>query len=135
MDWAIIISELFQVVLIPLLAFLVKYFCQFVNIKTQEIKQKTENDTYKKYLDMLNNTIQTTVIATNQTYVESLKAQGKFDAEAQQKAFQMTYEAIMKTLSQEAQNYLSEAVGDLNSYIRNAIESSVNQNKTPTTQG
>jgi len=129
MEWTVIISELFKVVIIPLLALLVKYFCEFVNIKAQELKQKNDNDTYKKYIDMLNNTIQTTVIATNQTYVDALKAQGKFDAEAQQKAFQMTYDAIIKTLGTEAQHYLSEAVGDLNAYINNAIEAQVNVNK------
>ena len=133
MEWPVIIAELFQVVLIPLLAFLVKYFCQFVNIKAEEIKQKNENETFKKYIDMLNETIQNTVVATNQTYVESLKAQGKFDAEAQRVAFQMTYDEIMKTLGDEAKKYLSSAVGDLNSYITNAIEKNVNQNKV--TQG
>ena len=88
---------------------------------------------YKKYIDMLNNTICTTVIATNQTYVEALKAQGKFDAEAQKAAFQMTYDAVMKTLGTEAQQYLTEAVGDLNTYIKNAIEAQVNVSKI--TQG
>ena len=133
MEWTVIVGELFKVVIIPLLAFLVKYFCQFVNLKAEEIKQKTDNDTYKKYIDMLNRTIQQTVIATNQTYVESLKAQGKFDAEAQKTAFQMTYDAVIKTLGNEAQAYLSEAVGDLNDYIKNAIEAQVNVNKV--TQG
>ena len=133
MEWTVIIGELFKVVLIPLLGLLVKYFCQFVNLKADELKQKNDNDTYKKYIDMLNDTIQTTVIATNQTYVESLKAQGKFDAEAQKQAFQMTYDAIMKTLGEEAKKYLSSAVGDLNSYITNAIESTVNLSKV--TQG
>lgn len=133
MEWTVIIGELFKVVLIPLLGLLVKYFCQFVNLKADELKQKNDNDTYKKYIDMLNDTIQTTVIATNQTYVEALKAQGKFDAEAQKIAFQMTYDAIMRTLGEEAKKYLSSAVGDLNSYITNAIESTVNISKV--TQG
>lgn len=130
MDWTIIISDLFKVVIIPLLAFLVKYFCQFVSVKAEEIKQKNNNETFKKYIDMLDKTIQQTVIATNQTYVDSLKEQDKFDIEAQKIAFKMTYDAVLKTLSAEAQKYLSEAVGDLNDYIKNAIEAQVNINKT-----
>lgn len=133
MTWTVILEEVFRVVLIPLLALLVKYICQFVNIKAEEIKQKNDDATFQKYITMLNETIQSTVIATNQTYVESLKAQGKFDAEAQKVAFQMTYDAIIKTLGGEAQKYLSEAVGDLNTYIKNAIEAQVNVNKV--TQG
>ena len=133
MEWTVIVGELFKVVIIPLLALLVKYFCQFVNLKADEIKQKNDDATFQKYITMLNETIQATVIATNQTYVESLKAQGKFDAEAQKVAFQMTYDSVIKTLGTEAQKYLSEAVGDLNTYIKNAIEANVNVNKV--TQG
>lgn len=133
MEWTVIIGEVFKVVILPLLALLVKYFCQFVNIKAEEIKQKNDDATFQKYINMLNETIQSTVIATNQTYVDALKAQGKFDAEAQKAAFQMTYDAVMKTLGNEAQKYLSEAVGDLNTYIKNAIEANVNVNKI--TQG
>lgn len=133
MEWTVIIGEVFKVVILPLLALLVKYFCQFVNIKAEEIKQKNDDATFQKYINMLNETIQSTVIATNQTYVDALKAQGKFDAEAQKVAFQMTYDAVMKTLGNEAQKYLSEAVGDLNTYIKNAIEANVNVNKI--TQG
>ncbi len=133
MEWTVIVGELFKVVIIPLLALLVKYFCQFVNIKADEIKQKNNDATFQKYITMLNETIQATVIATNQTYVDALKAQGKFDAEAQKVAFQMTYDSVIKTLGTEAQKYLSEAVGDLNIYIKNAIEANVNVNKV--TQG
>ena len=45
----------------------------------------------------------------------------------------MTYNAILKQLGTEAQTYLSEAVGDLNDYIKNAIEATVNISKP--TQG
>ena len=82
-----------------------------------------------KYVDMLNRTITECVIATNQTYVETLKQQGKFDAEAQKIAFQMTSKAVLDILSEDAKEYLSAAVGDLNIYITNKIEAEVNLNK------
>lgn len=78
---------------------------------------------------MLNETITSCVIATTQTYVSSLKNQGKFDAEAQKKAFNMTYEAVMSLLTEEATKYLNEAVGDLQLYITQKIEADVNLNK------
>ena len=129
MEWTVIISEIFQVVLIPLLALLVKYFGQFVHTKAEEIKQKNDDATFQKYITMLDNTIVNAVTATTQTYVESLKAQGKFDAEAQKTAFDMSYKAIMSVLGEEAKNYLSSAVGDLNKYITDAIERQVNVSK------
>jgi len=136
MEWTVIISEIFQVVLLPLLALLVKYFGQFVHTKAEEIKQKNDDATFQKYITMLDNTIVNAVTATTQTYVDSLKAQGKFDAEAQKKAFEMSYESIMSVLGDEAKTYLTSAVGDLNKYITDAIERQVNVNKnTASTNG
>ena len=129
MEWSVIISELFTVVLIPLLGIITKYFIQFVNTKAEEIKQKKDDATYQKYITMLNNTIVNAVTATNQTYVDTLKAQGKFDIEAQKEAFNMSYKAVIEILGIEAQNYLSNAIGDLNAYIMNAIERQVSLNK------
>lgn len=129
MEWSVIISELFTVVLIPLLGIITKYFIQFVNTKAEEIKQQKDDATYQKYITMLNNTIVNAVTATNQVYVDTLKAQGKFDIEAQKEAFNMSYKAVIEILGAEAQNYLSNAIGDLNAYIMNAIERQVSLNK------
>ena len=129
MEWAVIIQEVFTVVLIPLLGIITKYFIQFVNAKAAEIKQKNDDATFQKYITMLNNTIVNAVTATNQTYVDALKAQGKFDLEAQKEALNRSYSAVMAVLGTEAQRYLSEAVGDLNAYIMNAIERQVSLNK------
>lgn len=74
---------------------------------------------------MLNATIINAVTTTTQTYVNSLKAQGKFDTEAQAEAFNKTYQSVISVLGEEAQNYLSSAIGDLNEYIRTAIERQV----------
>ena len=129
MPWETIIKEVFTLVLIPLLGIVAKYFVQFINIKAEELKAKTENDTFKKYIGMLNGTISNAVIATNQTYVDSLKEQGKFDGEAQKIALEKTYTAVMATLTTEAKSYLNTAIADLQTYILTAIESQVKMNK------
>lgn len=79
---------------------------------------------------MLTDTINSCVIATNQTYVESLKKQGKFDVEAQKQAFERTTQAVLTILSQEAKDYLANIYGDLDKYISEKIEASVNINKS-----
>lgn len=129
MDWNTFISELFTIVLIPLLGILVKYFVNFVQIKSEEIKANNKNVEYNKYIDMLENTITTAVVATNQTYVDSLKAQGKFDQEAQVEALNKSYSAVMSILTEDAQKYLNEIIGDLRLYIMNSIEERVHDNK------
>ena len=129
MEWAVIINEVFTVILIPLLGLITKYVIEFLHAKREEAKSKTDNDTLKKYIDMLDATIERAVIATNQTYVNALKEKGEFDLEAQKEALTKTYQAVMSVLNLEAVNYLDEAVGDLKSYIMTGIESQVNIQK------
>lgn len=124
-----LLTQIFEVCILPLLGILTTFFVKWVNARIGEISDNRKNETEKKYLDMLNNTISDCVIATTQTYVDALKKQGAFDAEAQKVAFTMTYEAVIKLLTDEAQIYLNEAVGDLNLYITQKIESEVNLNK------
>lgn len=124
-----LISQIFEVCIIPLLGVLTAYFIKFVNVKSMEINNNTKNEITKKYINMLNNTITDCVIATTQTYVDTLKKQGEFDVEAQKIAFNMTYEAVIKLLTDEAQQYLNETIGDLNLYIAQKIEAEVNLNK------
>ena len=125
-----LVAQIFEVCIIPLLGVLTAFFVKWVNAKTAEIADTRKNEIEKKYINMLNNTISDCVIATTQTYVDALKKQGAFDAEAQKVAFTMTYEAVVKLLTDEATKYLNEAVGDLNLYITQKIESEVNLNKT-----
>lgn len=131
MDISALITEIFQIVLIPLLGVLTKYFIQFVNNKAEELKQKREDALYKKYITMLNETIVNVVTATNQTYVEDLKAKGDFGPEAQKEAFKHTYDTIIQIMGEEATKYLSSAIGDLTAYITQGIERQVSDNKVP----
>ena len=129
MEWTELIADIFQVCILPLLGVLTAFFVKWVNAKSVEIQTNVDDATLKKYMDMLTQTISDCVIATNQTYVESLKQQGKFDLDAQKEAFNLTKNAVMTILSAEAQVYLSTAVGDLNAYITKKIEAEVNLNK------
>ena len=125
----LMIREIIEVCLIPLLGVLVTYLVKYISIKSKELEASTDNELAKKYISLLSSTITNCVIATNQTYVETLKKQGKFDAEAQKEAFNMTLNAVKALLTDEAKQYLSEIYGDLNTYITNQIEATVNQNK------
>ena len=125
----LMIREIIEVCLITLLGVLVTYLVKYINTKSKELEASTDNELAKKYISLLSTTITNCVIATNQTYVETLKKQGKFDAEAQKEAFNMTLNAVKALLTDEAKQYLSEIYGDLNTYITNQIEATVNQNK------
>lgn len=129
MDWAKLLYELIEVCILPALAILTTYLVKYFKIKSEEISNNIDNDLGRKYVEMLSSTISECVIATNQTYVNSLKAQGNFDIKAQKAAFDATYNAVLAILSDEAKVYLESAYGDLTTYITKKIEAEVNLNK------
>jgi len=90
-----LISQIFQIVIIPLLGVLTSFLVTYIKIKRDQCIAKLDNETYTKYLTMLTDTITDCVVATNQTYVETLKKEGKFDAEAQKIAFDKTKTAVL----------------------------------------
>ena len=125
-----LLAEIMEVVVVPLLGIITAYVIKWVDTKIEDIADERDSAIEKKYLDMLSDTITDCVVATTQTYVDSLKKQGKFDAEAQKIAFNQTYSAVMGILSEEAKEYLTVAVGDLNLYITQKIEAEVNATKS-----
>ena len=124
-----IYTMIFEIILLPLLGALASFLIAYLKVKRDECLAKVDNQAHDKYVAMLHQTIHNCVVATNQTYVESLKKQGKFDIEAQKEAFNMTSAAVLEILSAEAKEYLTEAIGDLNAYVAKKIEAEVNNNK------
>ena len=129
MDWMNILNQVFQTLLPVVLLALSTTIIYYTGVAIKAGKEKSKNALVDKYLDMLNITITNAVLATTQTYVDAMKKENAFDKEAQANAFNMTYEAVMKVLTDEAKLYLESAVGDLNTYITNQIEATVKMTK------
>lgn len=129
MNYSEIIITIFQVCIIPLLGVLTTFLVKWLQIKSNELQNKMDNELADKYMTILTNTITECVLATNQTYVDALKQQNKFDLEAQKIAFEKTSEAVMAILTKDAKKYLESVVGDLELFIKQKIEAEVNLNK------
>lgn len=128
------LADIFEVCILPLLAVLTGYAVQFIRAKSAETAARTENETAQKYIKMIEKTITDCIIATNQTYTNSLKEQGKFDEEAQKIAFEKSFNAIMAILSEDAKNYIIATTGDINVYLTQKIEAEVSKNRITPTQ-
>lgn len=127
--WETIITTIFEVCILPLLALLTTFVIRWLNSKRNEALAKTDNETTQKYINIAADIIENAVIATTETYVKSLKAEGKFDKEAQLKALEATKDAVLKTLSDDAKQHLMGSIGDLESYITNKIEAVIKNTK------
>lgn len=132
MDWNMIANTAFQIVIIPLLSALTAFLVKLIQTKTASIKAKMKSEKAQKYADMLAQTITECVVATNQTYTNIMKDQNLFDKDAQKTAFNITYNAVMAILTDEAKKYLMELYGDLDTYIREKIEAEVGYNRYDT---
>lgn len=129
MDWMNVLSQVFEIVIFPLLGIGTIYLIGLIKTKIQELKQKKDDELYHKYLAMLEDTIISCVLSTTQTYVEALKKEGKFDADAQKIAFTKTYTNVMNILGDDVKEYLQEVIGDLETYVYNKIEAEVKLTK------
>ena len=129
MDWMKLLYDVFNLCIVPLMGVLAFYLVQYIKAKGNEIAADVDSELASKYIVMLTTTITDCVVATNQTYVEALKKEGKFDKEAQYKAFQMTYNAVMDILTEDAKEYLNNFYGDLSLYLSKRIEAEVVANK------
>lgn len=127
--WETIITTIFEVCILPLLALLTTFLIRWLNSKRNEALAKTDNETTQKYINIAADIIENAVIATTETYVKALKAEGKFDKEAQLKALEATKDAVLKTLSDDAKQHLMGSIGDLESYITNKIEAVIKNTK------
>ena len=69
------------------------------------------------------------VQAVTQEFVETLKKNGKFDAEAQKEAKERAYKIITSELTEELKKYITDNFGDIKEWIYNQIEAQLYQLK------
>ena len=116
-------------ILIPLLITIITICICMMTSKVAKDAARTAPSKYSEIIYALENIVNKAVITTNQTFVNELKKQGKFDKEAMQEAYRRTYESIVASLSQSFFEYIDEETIDIDMLLKNMIETSVNWNK------
>ena len=89
------------------------------------IKKKMDSAIANDYIDDAIGVIESAVTFINQTYVNGLKAEGKFDKAAQEHAFDLCKEYVLQLLSDTAKAEIVKSCGDLETWVRVHIESMV----------
>ena len=113
-----ILYILITAVLLPVLGFV----GQYVLTKTGDIKNETIRDAI--------NAVWNAVVYVSQVFVDDCKKSGKFDKEAQVKAFNMAKTAALDMISDNAKKYIEKYCGDLDEWLKIQIEAAVKSNKT-----
>ena len=128
MNWTEILFSVVGVILTALASWAVAKLTALIDSKVKDGKAKG-------FLNTALSIITDVVKQTYQTYVESLKAEGKFDASAQKVALEKAVNAIKGLLSEKVQSYISENYGDTEKWITTQVEPAIYslKNATPTT--
>ena len=116
-------------ILIPLLITIITICICMMTSKVAKSAAESAPSKYSQIIYGLENIVNKAVITTNQTFVNELKKQGKFDKEAMQEAYRRTYESIVASLSQSFFEYIDKETIDIDALLKNMIETSVNWNK------
>ena len=123
MDTQAILKTIQDVIIIPLILVVGGAVVAALRTKMQEWSENVTNKRNQRYIELLGEVVATCVDATTQTYVQALKDENMFDAEAQKKALTQTKQAVLSSLNASAKAHLSVIYGDLEEQITQQIES------------
>ena len=117
-----VLSIIVTAVIIPVISFLGYKLSSFLSTK---IKDEKAAAFFKQASEIVLNAVRSVF----QTYVEALKNSGQFNKDAQAIAFNQAKAIIVNQMSQELKSFIIANYGDLNEWIKNQIEASINQLK------
>ena len=116
-------------ILIPLLVTIITICICMITSKIAKNAAESAPSKYSEIIYALENIVNKAVITTNQTFVNELKKQGKFDKEAMEEAYNKTFNSIVASLSQSFFEYIDKETIDIDTLLKNMIETSVDWNK------
>lgn len=127
-----VIQDVLYVVIIGAVTVLSKHFKDYISSKRESMKTETDISIFNNTLADALETVQKVVDTVSQTYVNSLKASGKFTAEEQEKAFNQALESAKNLLNEDSKKVLETAYKDLDAWLKVQIESYILSKKNPT---
>ena len=125
MNWETIIVAIISAAFLPLITWGLSILKNFVEAKIAAMDdQLLSNMLYDAY-----NTVQKVVLYVMQTYVDSLKAKGEFDAMAQEEAFKMAQKRATQMINDTAKELINARYGNFAVWLDTQIEKTVRENK------
>ncbi len=123
------IQQLMYLVITGILPFVTVYFANFVKSIIQKNKDNIESEQVQNLIDYAGEAISVAVMTVSQTYVDTMKHQGKFDAEAQAIAKQMAIDKAKELISREMKSAIESVYTNFDAYLDNYIETVVRESK------
>ena len=128
MEFNEVFNYVLYTVLTVILPVVATYIVNLIKAKIKEsniISESVENENVAKLIEGALSDVMDSVLYINQIYVDALKAEGKFDKEAQTTAFSKAYEEALRLISDEAKLAITKLYGSFEKWLEVKIESSV----------
>lgn len=126
------LNELLIAVVTVAIPIVVKYLTSYLNaLKKKHLAEVEQDDkiAFDNSIIEAIDLVQKVVDKVSQTYVDSLKAQGKFDKEAQVESFNKAFEDAKSLISTETQGLISSVYTDFDKWVEVQIESYIRNKK------
>ena len=114
-----ILSVVVTSIILPLLTYAGTRLIAYLN-------SKIKDENYKILLTTATDIVVNAVRSVFQTYVESLKASGNFDSEAQLIALNKAKDIALEQMTDEVKQFISKNYGSVDAWLTTTIESTIN---------
>lgn len=119
-----LIITIVQACIVPILGILTTYAVAWIKSKISSIQNQDARDYFNSAVSELELVVNQAVSQVSQTYVDSLKRDGKFDLEEQQAALEKATELAIDILRQDTCEYLCKELTEdgFNKMLNSLIE-------------
>lgn len=124
-----VLQNVLYAIIVAVVPVLTAFLCTWLKSLYDNNKAKIQNEKVSATLGNVTDMILAAVETTTSTYVKQLKADNLFDADAQKEAFNKTFEAVKKQLTEDAAKIIKDIYGDVDLYLTNKIEQLVEKLK------
>ena len=117
------------IALISLASIAINTFNKFINTIIEKNEVNIETTFVDKMMDSFKSTVTQAIIATNQTYVNSLKKAGKFDSDAMKEAMRRTVDYCKVMLADDVLTYIETNYNNVDQLIEVVAETIIGASK------
>lgn len=118
MNWSEVVISVVSIIVTALASWGVTELTKLINSKIKDANAK-------EMLSSAVTTVSDVVKQVYQTYVEALKGQNAFTAEAQKEAFAKALETIEAILPEKVKAYLTDNFGNMEAWLTTQIEAAI----------
>lgn len=122
MNWEELISSVMYVVITVIVPMVGIYIKTFLQTKIDAMLAEMEDNKKRILVDQAVTAIETIVDSVSQTYVDTLKAEGKFDEEAHKKAKELAIQKAKLAIAEEAKMAVMSVYCDFDAFLDDKIE-------------